>query len=59
MNAIMIIVILFIALAVLVPLLERYQQQLGLNKMTKYGKYILPLVAVSLVVKLIYVLVNQ
>ncbi|GAP75477.1 MULTISPECIES: hypothetical protein [Pseudoalteromonas] len=56
MNAIIIIIVLFVSLAILVPLLERYQHQLGLNKMMRFRKYILPLVGISLVVQLLYML---
>ncbi len=56
MNVLIIIGSLVISLLILIPLLERYQESLGLNKMQKYSKYILPLVMVSLVIKLIYML---
>ncbi|MFY8273004.1 hypothetical protein AAEU32_02600 [Pseudoalteromonas sp. SSDWG2] len=59
MNAIFIILALFISLVILIPLLEKYQHRLGLDKMNKYAKYILPLVGISLVIKLVYVLMNQ
>lgn len=54
MNAILIILALFVALAIVVPLLERYQQQMGLNKMVRFRKYIIPLVALSLILQLLY-----
>ena len=54
MNAILIILALFVALAIAVPLLERYQQQMGLNKMVRFRKYIIPLVALSLILQLLY-----
>ncbi|MBH0040109.1 MULTISPECIES: hypothetical protein [unclassified Pseudoalteromonas] len=56
MNIFVILIGLFIALAVLIPLLEKYQSKMGLDGATKYSKYIWPLVMVSLVVQLIYVL---
>ena len=56
MNVLIIIGSLVISLLILIPLLERYQESLGLHKMQKYSKYILPLVMVSLVIKLIYML---
>ncbi|WP_462157528.1 hypothetical protein [Pseudoalteromonas sp. GB56] len=59
MNAIMIILVLFVCLAILIPLLERYQKQMGFEKMAKYSKYILPLVFISLIIKLVYMLLNQ
>ncbi|WP_338365694.1 hypothetical protein [uncultured Pseudoalteromonas sp.] len=58
MNIFVILIGLFIALAVLIPLLEKYQGKMGLDSATKYSKYIWPLVMVSLVVQLIYVLMN-
>ncbi|CAM4022528.1 hypothetical protein [Pseudoalteromonas byunsanensis] len=56
MNIIVILVSLVVALLILVPLLERYQDKLGLNKMQRYSKYVLPLIMVSLVIKLLYML---
>ncbi|MBQ4844024.1 hypothetical protein [Pseudoalteromonas sp. MMG005] len=56
MNIFVILGGLFVALLVLVPLLERYQQKVGLDKMQRYSKYIFPLVMVSLVIKLLYML---
>ncbi|AUJ69272.1 MULTISPECIES: hypothetical protein [Pseudoalteromonas] len=57
MNVVILLVSLVIALVVLIPLLEKYQQRLGLDKMQKYAKYVLPLLMVTLIIKLIYVLV--
>ena len=57
-NIFVILICLFVALAVLIPLLEKYQGKMGLDGATKYSKYIWPLVMVSLVVQLIYVLMN-
>ncbi|WP_105200778.1 hypothetical protein [Pseudoalteromonas sp. T1lg10] len=59
MNAILIILALFVALAIAVPLLERYQQQMGLNKMVRFRKYIIPLVAISLILQLLYLVFNR
>ncbi|WP_105213724.1 hypothetical protein [Pseudoalteromonas sp. T1lg22] len=59
MNAILIILALFLALAIAVPLLERYQQQMGLNKMVRFRKYIIPLVAISLILQLLYLAFNR
>ncbi|MEI8652017.1 hypothetical protein P4S57_04290 [Pseudoalteromonas sp. Hal273] len=56
MNIFVILISLFVALAILIPLLEKYQSKIGLNSATKYSKYIWPLVMVSLVIQLIYVL---
>jgi len=56
MNVLIIIGSLIVSLLILIPLLERYQESFGLHKMQKYSKYILPLVMVSLVIKLIYML---
>ncbi|MBB1337137.1 MULTISPECIES: hypothetical protein [unclassified Pseudoalteromonas] len=56
MNIFVILIGLFVALAILIPLLEKYQSKIGLNSATKYSKYIWPLVMVSLVIQLIYVL---
>ncbi|ATC83343.1 MULTISPECIES: hypothetical protein [Pseudoalteromonas] len=58
MNIFVILICLFVALVVLIPLLEKYQGKMGLDGATKYSKYIWPLVMVSLVVQLIYVLMN-
>jgi len=58
MNILVILICLFVALAVLIPLLEKYQSKMGLEGATKYSKYIWPLVMVSIVVQLIYVLMN-
>ncbi|WP_171039582.1 hypothetical protein [Pseudoalteromonas sp. S1609] len=58
MNIFVIIISLVIALVIIIPLLEKYQSKMGLESATKYSKYIWPLVMISLVVQLIYVLVN-
>ncbi|MBB1294813.1 hypothetical protein H5154_00250 [Pseudoalteromonas sp. SR44-5] len=58
MNIFVILISLFVALIILVPLLEKYQSKMGLDGATKYAKYIWPLVMISLVVQLIYVLVR-
>ena len=58
MNVLIIIASLFISLLILIPLLERYQAHLGLNKMQKYSKYIWPLVMMTLIIKLIYMLMH-
>lgn len=58
MNIFIILIALFVALVILIPLLEKYQGKMGLDNATKYAKYIWPLVMISLVVQLIYVLVN-
>ncbi|MEM5513235.1 hypothetical protein WNY79_10085 [Pseudoalteromonas sp. AS84] len=58
MNIFVILIGLFVALAILIPLLEKYQSKIGLDGATKYRKYIWPLVMVSLVIQLIYVLMN-
>ncbi|WP_409424720.1 hypothetical protein [Pseudoalteromonas sp. RW-H-Ap-1] len=58
MNIFVILICLVIALVIIIPLLEKYQSKMGLEGATKYSKYIWPLVMISLVVQLIYVLVN-
>jgi len=58
MNIFVILISLVIALVIIIPLLEKYQSKMGLEGATKYTKYIWPLVMISLVVQLIYVLVN-
>ncbi|MBT2152426.1 hypothetical protein LOC50_10855 [Pseudoalteromonas sp. SCSIO 43095] len=58
MNIFVILISLVIALVIIIPLLEKYQSRMGLEGATKYSKYIWPLVMISLVVQLIYVLVN-
>ncbi|WP_198527838.1 hypothetical protein [Pseudoalteromonas undina] len=58
MNIFVILISLVIALVIIIPLLEKYQSKMGLESATKYSKYIWPLVIISLVVQLIYVLVN-
>jgi len=58
MNIFVILISLVIALLIIIPLLEKYQSKMGLDSATKYSKYIWPLVMISLVVQLIYVLVN-
>lgn len=58
MNIFVILISLVIALVIIIPLLEKYQSKMGLESATKYSKYIWPLVMISLVVQLIYVLVN-
>ncbi|ADT67541.1 MAG: hypothetical protein ACI9H9_001806 [Pseudoalteromonas tetraodonis] len=58
MNIFVILISLVIALVIIIPLLEKYQSKMGLEGATKYSKYIWPLVMISLVVQLIYVLVN-
>lgn len=58
MNIFVILISLFVALLILIPLLEKYQSKIGLDGAKKYSKNIWPLVMVSLVVQLIYVLMN-
>ncbi|TMP32637.1 hypothetical protein [Pseudoalteromonas rubra] len=58
MNVLLILGSLIVALLILIPLLEKYQSRMGLDKMQKYGKYILPLVMASLVIRLIYDMVQ-
>ena len=58
MNIFVILISLVIALVIIIPLLEKYKSKMGLEGATKYSKYIWPLVMISLVVQLIYVLVN-
>ncbi|AZZ99202.1 hypothetical protein [Pseudoalteromonas sp. R3] len=58
MNVLIILGSLIVALLVLIPLLEKYQSRIGLDKMQKYGKYILPLVMISIVIRLIYSMVQ-
>jgi len=58
MNIFVILISLVIALVIFIPLLEKYQSKMGLESATKYSKYIWPLVMISLVVQLIYVLIN-
>lgn len=58
MNIFVILISLFVALLILIPLLEKYQSKIGLDGAKKYSKYIWPLVMLSLVVQLIYVLMN-
>jgi hypothetical protein len=55
-NVFVILLCLFVALVILVPLLEKYSARTGLDKATKYAKYVWPLVMISLVIQLIYVL---
>ncbi|WP_372858608.1 hypothetical protein [Pseudoalteromonas sp.] len=58
MNIFVILISLVIALVIIIPLLEKYQSKMGLESATKYSKYIWPLVMISLVVQLIYILIN-
>lgn len=58
MNVLIILGSLIVALLILIPLLEKYQSRIGLDKMQKYGKYILPLVMISIVIRLIYGMVQ-
>ncbi|MCF7498439.1 MULTISPECIES: hypothetical protein [unclassified Pseudoalteromonas] len=58
MNVFVILLCLFIALAILIPLLEKYHSKMGLDGATKYAKYIWPLVMISMVIQLIYLLVR-
>lgn len=56
MNVLIILVSLFLVLILLIPLLEKYQNKLKLDGAIKYSKYIWPLVMISLIIQLIYVL---
>ena len=58
MNVFIILLCLFVALVILIPLLEKYQSKMGLDGATKYAKYIWPLVMISLIIQLIYVLIR-
>ncbi|GEK08418.1 hypothetical protein HUZ36_12020 [Pseudoalteromonas sp. McH1-7] len=59
MNVIVLLVCLIVALVILVPLLEKHQQRMGLDKMQKYSKYVFPLLMVTLVIKFIYMLLVE
>ncbi|KID54749.1 hypothetical protein N473_24270 [Pseudoalteromonas luteoviolacea CPMOR-1] len=54
MHIIVILVCLVAALLILIPLLEKYQGKMGLDKAQKYGKYILPLAMLGVVVNIIH-----
>ncbi|KZN42114.1 hypothetical protein [Pseudoalteromonas luteoviolacea] len=59
MNIIVILVCLVIALVILIPLLEKYNSKIGLDKMEKYSKYIIPLAMAGIVVNMIYSMVQD
>ncbi|MBQ4833896.1 hypothetical protein J8L70_11645 [Pseudoalteromonas sp. MMG010] len=58
MNIVLILISLVVALVIIIPLLEKYQSKVGLQGATKYSKYIWPLVMLSLVIQLLYIIFN-
>ncbi|WP_199271618.1 hypothetical protein [Paraglaciecola sp. L3A3] len=53
MTVLLILGVLFIALVVLVPLIERANFNLSNQQMSKFGRWILPLLVISVVIQLI------
>lgn len=53
MTVLYILGILFIALVVIVPLIERSKFQMSGEKMGKFGRWILPLLVISIVIQII------
>ena len=53
MTVLYILGILFIALVVLVPLIEKSNFQMSGEQMSKWGRWILPLLVISIVVQII------
>jgi len=58
MTVFIIIAVLFIALVVIVPLIERSNFRMSSEQMGKWGRWILPLLLIMLVVRLIMYYTN-
>ncbi|MFT5996896.1 MAG: hypothetical protein ACI9RV_002506 [Glaciecola sp.] len=53
MTVFIILAVLFIALVVIVPLIERSNFRMTTEQMGKFGRWILPLLVIMLLVKLV------
>ncbi|MCF2950087.1 hypothetical protein L0668_18355 [Paraglaciecola aquimarina] len=53
MTVLIILGVLFISLVVIVPLIERSNFQLSNEQMSKYGRLILPLLVVAIIIQII------
>jgi hypothetical protein len=53
MTVLIILAVLFIALVVIVPLIERSNFRMTTEQMGKFGRWILPLLVIMLLVKLV------
>lgn len=53
MTVLIILAVLFIALVVVVPLIERSNVRMSSEQMGKWGRWILPLLVISLVIQLV------
>ncbi|MFC3031085.1 hypothetical protein ACFOEE_00900 [Pseudoalteromonas fenneropenaei] len=58
MKVIVVLGLLVISLVILIPLLERFQGNWSKDAYHKIGRWILPLVMMSLVVQLLYALLH-
>ncbi|MGJ8682646.1 hypothetical protein [Paraglaciecola sp.] len=53
MTVLIILGILFISLVVIVPLIERSNFQMSNEQMGKFGRWILPLLVISIIIQII------
>jgi uncharacterized membrane protein len=53
MTVFIILAVLFIALVVIVPLIERYNFRMSTEQMGKWGRWILPLLVIMLLIQLV------
>lgn len=58
MTVLIIIAILFIALVVIVPLIERSNFRMSSEQMGKLGRWILPLLVIMMIIQLVMYYVN-
>ena len=53
MTVLIILAVLFITLVVIVPLIERSNFRMSSEQMGKWGRWILPLLVISLIIRLV------
>ena len=58
MVAVWIVVILFAALFIVVPLIEKFLPRVPSKELAKYSRWILPLVALMLIVQLLLMMIR-
>jgi hypothetical protein len=58
MTVLIILAVLFIALVVIVPLIERSNFRMSNEQMGKFGRWILPLLVIMVIIQLVMYYVN-
>lgn len=58
MTVLIILAVLFIALVIIVPLIERSNFRMSNEQMGKFGRWILPLLVIMVIIQLVMYYVN-